>query len=175
VNALKDALQRAVACVTKEVLILTPGAYRPGDETHSLRFARGTVQLASANAFSLALEYQFRIERSAADSNIWEARQVAYYYYFDDLQGREIFAYHWHPHVEGMTYPHLHISPGAVRSAVIERAGLSEQANALRADLAAAHLPTGPIALERVLWLAIAQFGATPLRRDWRRLLPAPS
>lgn len=122
-NALKEGFQRAVACATNEVLILSSGAYRPGDETHSLRFARGTVRLASADAISLALEYQFRIERSAADSNMWEARQVGYYYYFDDLQGREIIAYHWHPHVEGMTYPHLHISSGAVRSDVIERAG----------------------------------------------------
>ena len=61
-----------------------------------------------------------------------------------------MIAYHRQPHVGGMTYPKLHVWPGAVRGEVLERAGLSAQANALRTDLAGAHLPTGPLAFENV-------------------------
>ncbi len=139
---------------------------------HTIRFAGGPARL--SDDLHLWIDYQYRLIRDAAAREPWNAIPAAYHYALFDGRGREIIAYHWHPHVEGMTYPHLHISPGAVRLDVIERAGLSAQANALQADLAGAHLVTGPIALASVLWLAIAQFSATPLRRDWRRLLPGP-
>lgn len=108
---------------------------------------------------SSALEYQFRIERPADDPCLWEARQVAYYLPFRWCPRREIIAYHWHPHVEGIAYPHRHASSGAVSVDVLARAGLSAQTSALRTGPAGAHLATGQISLESVLWLAIAQSG----------------
>lgn len=130
--------------------------------------------LPGTDGLGLSLDLTYRVHQLPDSRRSWSVSESRYYFALLDRDQREVLAYHWHPHVEGVSYPHLHLSPGAVRGDVIGRAGLSEQANALRADLAAAHLPTGPIALGHILWLAIAQFGAAPLRRDWRRLLRAP-
>jgi hypothetical protein len=37
--------------------------------------------------------------------------------------------------------------------------------------LAKVHLPTGPVGLEEVVALAIAELGTEPLRDDWQRLI----
>jgi hypothetical protein len=73
-----------------------------------------------------------------------------------------------------VTFPHLHISHGAVRAETLEQAGLSIAHNALRPDLSGAHLPTRSIPLHDVLWLAIAHFGARPRRADWLHVLGTP-
>jgi hypothetical protein len=85
--------------------------------------------------------------------------------------GREVLAYHLHPQVDQVPYPHLHIGPGAVEEASLVRAGLSEQHSALRPAIARAHLPTGLVALRWVVRMLITQFGVTALRRDWPSIL----
>ena len=95
-----------------------------------------------------------------------EGPTAAYQYGVDDTNGREMFAYHWHPHVEGVAYPHLHISRGAVMQA-FDAVRLSPSRNALQPQLADAHLPTRRIALEDVLRLLIEQFAVVPRRGDW--------
>jgi hypothetical protein len=57
-----------------------------------------------------------------------------------------------------MTAPHLHLGAGAAEGR-------------LRPDLAGAHLPTGHIALQDVLRLAIAELGVRPTRPDWDDVL----
>ncbi|MGI8553416.1 MAG: hypothetical protein ACR2PL_21930 [Dehalococcoidia bacterium] len=55
-----------------------------------------------------------------------------------------------------MTTRHIHLGAGA---------------GSLRPELTAAHLPTGWVALQDVLRLAIEAFGVRPLRPDWDAVL----
>lgn len=66
-------------------------------------------------------------------------------------------AYHWHPegHNPG-TAPHLHFGSG-VRAA--------------HTGLATAHLPTGYVPAQDVIWLLIDELGVAPRRPDWREVL----
>ncbi len=83
----------------------------------------------------------------------WLVNIVAYQYTLLDADQREILAFHLHP--EGpshVTTPHLHLGAGAGQ---------------LRADLAAAHVPTGTVTLAAVARLAIEGFSARPQRAGW--------
>jgi len=160
--------------VSSAIIVSGTVAARDSGNVGYFGLSEDPLWLPGTDGLGLSLDLTYRVHQLPATRHGWAVSESSYYYALLDRNQREILAYHWHPHVEGMTYPHLHVSSGAVHGDVLERAGLSEQANALRADLAAAHLPTAPTALESVLWLAIAQFSAAPLRSDWRRLLPAP-
>lgn len=105
----------------------------------------------------------------------WEVLTAAYYYSIWDRAGREILAYHWHPDVPDVAFPHLHISPGAVASDLLARAGASTAHNGLWPPLAGAHLPTGFTSLHTFLWLAVAQLGVQPRRAEWREILVPPA
>ncbi len=65
--------------------------------------------------------------------------------------------YHWHTEGRGhVSNPHRHLGPaGQVR----------------HRPLANAHLPTGDVALQDVLRLAIEEFEAQPLKPDWAEIL----
>jgi hypothetical protein len=91
-----------------------------------------------------------------------------------DEHGREILAYHWHPALAGqerVTYPHLHVGPGAVSMAMLDAAQRSRQHNALRPEFHRLHLPTRRIALEDVIRLAIEQFQVVPANPGWDQVL----
>jgi hypothetical protein len=78
---------------------------------------------------------------------------VAYQYTLLDQDQREILAFHLHPNGPSRVMtPHLHVGPGA---------------GELRADVAAAHIPTGALTLAAVVRLALEAFSVEALRRDW--------
>jgi hypothetical protein len=79
---------------------------------------------------------------------------VAYDYTLLSVEsGQEVLAYHWHPTGRSdITYPHLHLYGGV---------------GALQPNIRKAHLPTGRIAVEDVLRLAITHLQVIPLREDW--------
>jgi hypothetical protein len=116
------------------------------------------------------MDHHYRIIRPAAGGR-WKVQTAAYYYAFDDADGHEILAYHWHPSEGGVRFAHLHIGSGAVDAAVLLAAQRSPQHNALRPDVAAAHLPTGRVALEDIVRLAIEQFHVPPRRKAWDETL----
>jgi hypothetical protein len=115
------------------------------------------VRLAGPGHLSMSVEIYFRVARDLDQRHRWEARTAGYMYALYDRSGREVLAYHWHPEGRShITAPHLHLGAGAEVS---------------RRDLADAHLPTGDIALEDVLRLAITDLGVRPLRRNWSDIL----
>lgn len=73
-----------------------------------------------------------------------------YDYSFDDASGRELWAFHWHPHSQNsdVSYPHVH----------------------LRAQFEKAHLATGRLAIEHAIHWAI-ECGATARSSDWKEKL----
>jgi hypothetical protein len=112
-----------------------------------------SVPLRSPVGLGLRVRLRGRVGPVEDDPGRWQVRIVAYQYALLDREGREYLAYHWHP--EGSSHvaePHLHLGPAA-------QVGVPA--------LAAAHLPTGPVALTALVHLAIDGLGARPLRADW--------
>lgn len=120
--------------------------------------------------FGLSIIHVYRIVQPRERGH-WKVQTAAYQYALDDADEREIFAYHWHPHIEDVPYPHLHISRGAVPRAIATGVELSLTQNPLLPQLADAHFPTRRIALEDMLRLLIEQFGVVPAREDWDEAL----
>lgn len=76
--------------------------------------------------------------------------------------GVEVIAFHHHPIGIGIVpAPHLHIGPAATGSDAMFLSGRFHKA----------HIPTGGIALERVIHMLITEFGVEPRRADWERVL----
>ena len=149
-------LQLAISCVTKTV-ILVSGGYHPSPDPHVATIGRGEpVPLSGDSDISLVLRHQYRVVEDTVPHGPWKVSTAGYYYILcESSSDTEILGYHWHPGVEP-SFPHLHLEAGA-------RAG--------REELAKTHLPTGRVALEDVLRLAITGFGVTPLRTDWSEIL----
>jgi hypothetical protein len=170
VNEFKGALQQALSCVTRDVLVVNAGGYAPSAvdrEPHMLTFARDPVLLGGPAQLVLSANHRYRVLRPGS-AGPWRVQTAAYYYRFEDILGRELLALHWHPEtVPDVPYPHLHIGRGVVAMESLIAAGLSAQHNALRPEIAGAHIPTSRIALEHVLELAIRHFSVPPLRPDW--------
>ena len=170
VNDFKGWLRQALSCVTRDVLVVSPGGYAPSAaerEPHMLTFARDPVLLGGPAQLVLSVNHRYRVLRSGS-AGPWRVQTAAYYYRFADILGRELLAFHWHPEtVPQVPYPHLHVGRGVVAMESLIAAGLSAQHNALGPEIAAAHIPTSRIALEHVFELAIRHFSVPPLRPDW--------
>jgi hypothetical protein len=126
------------------VLLTEPRAQIP------LRDEHGTARL----GLSLRLNYQ--LVSLSHSPRRWEVRTTAYIYRIRDPSDprREIAGCHWHPYVEGMTYPHVH--------------ALDAPASTQRL-----HLPTGFLTLKDVLLFAMRDFDVRPVRADWQAALQA--
>jgi hypothetical protein len=100
------------------------------------------------------------VSASAGDRRSrWQIRATAYFYTLDDVDGREVLAYHWHPTGRSsVTRPHLHLSAGA---------------GTLRDELQWAHLGTGFVTPVALLALLLESFAVRPRRPDWATVLEA--
>ncbi len=92
---------------------------------------------------------------------------MSYVYSFATRARAEMLTFQWPPEAIGegaITYPHLHVGPA-----------ISQKQEAIRPnEFHKVHIPTGRIALEAVIRLAIAEFGVAPLRErrgDWETIL----
>ena len=68
---------------------------------------------------------------------------------------QELLAFHWHPHVAGNAFPHVHLESGL----------------GLQRDFVGIHVPTGPLNLEDVIRFAIEELGIRPRIRNWAAVL----
>jgi hypothetical protein len=161
VNNFLAPLQRALSCVTREVLSVG-GGYHVSDTPHVLLFQNNPVMLGHDRRFALKLIQQYRIIEGEAERGPWKVSTVAYYYTLETPEttaspSQEVLGYHWHPHERNtVTYPHLHLYQGA---------------GTLQHNLIKAHLPTARVAIEDVVRCVITQLGVVPLRDDWEAIL----
>ena len=156
VGAFLEPLQQAIGCLTPTVLNVS-GGYHVADRPHALTLGDGDpVPLAGDHSLSLLVMRQYVLTESSGARGPWKVHTTAYLYELrrDDA---ELLVYHWHPGgVSSQTRPHLHIGPAA-------ELGFK--------PLQGAHVPTGRIALEEMLRMAIVEFGAQPRREDWDQVL----
>lgn len=152
-----DPLQLALSCVTQAVINVR-GGYHPAPEPHVLLLGDGgPVRLPGDPALALSLLQRYRIVKATEPHGHWKVTTSAYAYTLETEGGSELIAYHWHPNERSaVTFPHLHLGAGALIG---------------RPEFTKAHLPTGRVAIEDVLRLAIREFGVHPRRDDWETLL----
>lgn len=149
-----EPLQAVASCITHGPIL--HDCHHPADgKEHWLVFGgRDGIPLGRTRA-SLRLEINQRFRLVEADGK-WRVTTTRYFYAVIGRDEREVLAYHWHPNVPSRAEPHLHLSAGA---------------GALLPILNGAHLPTGRIAIEDVVWLALRELRGTPLRPDHLEVL----
>jgi hypothetical protein len=153
-HSFRDPLQQAIHCVTpakfdfpREYPIDTPLKLMLGDIEPVRR--SGDYPL----LFSITIRFRVVAESPLAH----RAAMTDYAYVIRHGNGRELLVYHWHPESRSdITFPHLHMKAGT---------------DLRREQFAKAHIPTGWIALQDVVWLAITQFGARPAKKGWPTIL----
>lgn len=156
VGAFLAPLQQAIDCLTLTVLNVS-GGYFASDRPHALVLGDGDpVALAGDHDLSLAVAQNYRVVQAEGPRGPWKVQTTSYFY---ELRrgDRELIAFHWHPAgASSHTRAHLHLGAAA-------EIGF--------APLHRAHIPTGRIAVEDVVRLAIEAFGARPRRGDWDQVL----
>lgn len=103
----------------------------------------------------LSVLMNYTIVEASGARGPYKVKSTAYFYSLEEDGGKEIITYQWHPNV-GCRFPHLHLGSSSKLGA--------KTLNKL-------HLPTGRIALEQVLRLAVDELGVEPLKEDWSEIL----
>jgi hypothetical protein len=151
---MREVLQRAVSCVTADVL-----TGRSDAVASNLTLISRLARRSGDGPLTLTLQHYFALvaDTTPNQRNRWQAKVVTYYYTLDDTDGREILAYHWHPSGRSQaTTPHLHLGAGA---------------GTLRPELTKAYLQTGLVTPVALLSLVVEQYGVQPRRADWPGVL----
>jgi len=98
----------------------------------------------------------------------YEAVETMYLYAVRDLDGRELFAYHWHPlGLSSVDTPHMHIS-SARPVALPTRPGSTPTGELV---LSRIHFPTHYMNLSNLVRFLITELGVGPRRPDWESVL----
>jgi hypothetical protein len=148
IRAVRDALQLLLSCVSADVLVVdTVGV-------HTILRVKARVRRNTGDTLSLVWVHDVAVLSDAKRPrrDRWQAATVSYAYRLEDVDGREIVAYHWHPHGRShIAIPHLHLGAAL---------------GTLRAEMTKAHLHTGMITPVAILSLAVERFGVAPRRSD---------
>jgi hypothetical protein len=111
------------------------------------------VRLSAEHQLTLDVGEHYRV-REGSDG--WEVEVVSYFYVFA-RHNEDVIVYHWHPYGRSpIRRPHLH---------VLADLQIGER------WLGKVHLPTGFVAIEDIVTLAIREPRAEPLREDWEALI----
>lgn len=170
-------MQRAVACVTREVL--GGRAYQAGDRPFVMAFLRtegghlreNSAPLGRRPTLLLSLRHQYRFVHVPEDveRGPWAVTTLGYSYELLDKNEQRVVAYHWHPDpsipATYPAFPHLHIGR------LFAHPGLPADFRVHASALVRAHLPTDRISIESILRLAIRELGVEPLNERWERVL----
>jgi len=153
-----DPLQRALSCVTTEVVDVK-GGYYASPAPHVLTLSNQPARLGRDRRFAVKVVQQYRVVEDATSRGPWTVATVAYYYTIEEANGPELLGFHFHPHERSpVTTPHLHVYAAT---------GVS------RHNLEKTHIPTSRVSLVSVLRYAIEELGVRPLRSDWTDVLAA--
>ena len=155
----RKPLQRALSCVNSQAHLwaLSSNGYEPEQDHALVPDAGEPVRLSGNQRLSLSSFFAYRVIEAEGERGPWKVETRAYFHALIGEENQEIIAYHWHPgEQKAVSSAHLHIGRG------------------IGADLGKVHkyhLPTGRITLERVLDLAIHEFGVEPQREGWQEVL----
>ena len=114
------------------------------------------------------LDYQVLLDASGYNRPVYRAETAQYVYVVQDLNGRELFAFHWHPYgVSGVRTPHLHVS--VAQNVVLPKSPGHQGDGEL--PLGKLHFPTHRIEPSQLVRFLITELGVGPRRADWESVL----
>lgn len=150
-------LQKSLSCVSSVIWLTSPrpagdeGEYAlfPADLPVTLSSPHGTVY------FGVSQYFRYEIDTNEGREGDWKVKTLGYTYTLasDAELKSDYIAWHWHPQSRPDT--HMHIRG--------ERFGLAE--------FGKAHLPSGRIAFESVIRMAIVDLDVATTRTDWPEVL----
>jgi hypothetical protein len=148
-----DSLQRAISAFGENVFFVR-GGFHAAVSAHTLSLTGDAsialVDQAGDRRLRLRPQIFFRTAQMASVPARWTVRTVGYGYRLDDRSaGRQLIGYHWHPHVQGATFPHVHLL-------------------AAPAELSRLHIAVPHCTLKHVLEFAMRDFAIQPVRNDWQ-------
>jgi hypothetical protein len=116
----------------------------------------------------VVLDYQVLLDASGYNRPVYRAEIARYAYLVQDVSGRELFAYHLHPHgVSEVRTPHLHVS--AARDISLPK-GPGYRGDA-GLQLGKLHFPTHRVEPSQLVRFLITELGVGPRRADWEAVL----
>lgn len=158
-ESFRRPLQLAISCINSEAHLwaLSSDGFTPGIEHALVPNGGEPVRLTGERDLWLSSLFRYRVMQSEGERGPWKVRTTTYMHTLEDREGLEAIAWHWHPG-QGSAFDltHLHIGRG------------------IGADLGEVHkfhVPTGRVALEDVIGMAIREFEAEPQRLDFSRIL----
>lgn len=136
-------------------MISHKGGYRVNGE-YALTVAKKNDKFPlPGGRFYLSVLMNYTIVEATGPRGPYKVKTTAYFYSLEEDGGKEILTYQWHP--KGVCkFPHIHLGSSS-------KLGLK--------TLNKLHLPTGRIALEQVLRLAVEELGVKPVKTDWSIIL----
>jgi hypothetical protein len=151
-------LERAVACVARTKLIVSPRGHNVGTSYTLFLPAGDPVELQGKSGLLLEVGLRYEIvEDTNIDDGPYRVTTSWYQHSLSKADGAEIIGYHWHPNGRSHeTRPHVHIGSSQLRSESI----LGKKS----------HVMTGRCSVEQVIRTAI-QLGAIPDCADWSERL----
>jgi hypothetical protein len=176
IEALTKSARAALQCVARtEVLASEFGSTTPGNliVVSSENVPAGTLLLRRPERspflhLKLSIEYSVVQFLDAPAQLRYEAIVTMYLYAVRDLDGRELFAYHWHPvGLSSVHRPHMHVS-SARPVALPARPGSTRAAEMV---LSRIHFPTHHMELSDLIMFLITELGVGPRRPDWESVL----
>ena len=139
--------------------MISPRGTDPNAGPHALTFGHPDPPRLRCDTrqMYLAVAHYYRIIEDASVAGLqWKVATAGYSYILHGDEGKEMFAYQWHPQGPSpVTTPHVHLGPAL---------GVADP------NLPKVHVPTARVSLERVIRLAI-ELGAQPIKQDWDAIL----
>lgn len=152
-NRYADPLKEVLSCIT-HVQLRTEGSFKASAAAPSqFVFIQNPARLSNSDLYLFFRQSFHLIYREEEED--WKVKTDSYEYAIENSDGREFFAYHWDP-AGKVAIPHLHFGALVI--------GTDSPVNRK------AHVPTGRVPLEDVVWFAIEELGVKPLRADWNEL-----
>jgi hypothetical protein len=151
----------------KPGIVNTITVVSPGNTASNQLLLRGSNRSPFLH-LEIALDYTVAFLPGDSTEEPYQARVTTYLYAINDLSGRELFAYHWHPQgVSHVKTPHLHFN-GADPMRLPVR---PESPQVTDLSLSRSHFPTRPIELSELIHFLIRDLAVEPRRPDWERVL----
>jgi len=134
------------------------GNYEVNGGPHALTVGKGQKKdkfPLPGGDFFLSVLMNYTIVEAPGARGPYKVKSTGYFYSLEEGGAKEIITYQWHP-TGACKFPHLHLGSSSKLGA--------KTLNKL-------HLPTGRIALEQVLRLAVEELGVQPIKTDWSDIL----
>jgi hypothetical protein len=164
----RDVLSRVFSCCWNHTYLVADRKAADQDPTkvHGLILARGEgVPLGGGQvALRFAQAFTFDRDQAARATTQWHLTIRGYTYALEvaDMTEAEIVVWHWDPAAraqaprEPVITPHVHIGTAELAPARLARKH---------------HIPSERVAVEDVIWFALAELEAEPHRDDWKTVL----